>query len=413
MKSITKNTLYLYCLTASNYLFGVITIPFITRVLGPEDYGNLGFAIALSIYFNLIIDFGFLLSGTKKIAESPNKNQELKSIFSAITYIKIAISILIFILLWGSSLFISEISENFNLLFLYLLSSLVYSVLPDYLYRGLEDMKMVTLRSVIARGIFTILLIAIFRRKDQILLIPTFNIIGGVISFCWVYYDLLKRYNVRFCRTTPRYAIKLIKDSSPYFLSRIASSFYNASNTVILGFLYPGQPVVGYYSSAEKFWSIMSQGCTPISDSYYPYMIRTHNYKQLFKVTIICEIPIIISCLILFYWAKPICSIVFGDDFSDAYIILRWILPIMVLILPTYMFGFPALTPIKLAKWANRSIVIAMVNQIIGLVLLYIIGKLNVISICILTFASQLQVFIVRLYFVFKGLKHSESASID
>lgn len=272
---------------------------------------------------------------------------------------------------------------------------------------------MVTVRSVIARGVFTILLIATFRNKDQILLIPIFNIIGGIISFLWVYWDLLKRYNVRFCKISPRYAIELLKASSPYFLSRIAASIYNASNTVILGFLYPGQSVVGFYSSAEKFWSIMSQGCTPISDSYYPYMIRTHNYKRLFKVTVICEIPIIICCLILFYWAKPICSIVFGDDFSDTYIILRWMLPIIVLILPTYMFGFPALTPLKLAKWANRSIVIAMANQIIGLTFLYTIGKLNVITICVLTFISQLQVLIVRVYFVIKGLRHAGSLSID
>lgn len=407
MKSITKNTLYLYALTASNYLFGILTIPFITRILGPEAFGSLGFAIAIGVYFNLFIDFGFLLSGTKRVAESACNHLELSKIFSSITYIKVLISLGLLFILIGLNTFIQEISDNFSLIFLYLLVGLFSSILPDYLYRGLEDMKKVTIRSVIARGIFTILIILFLRSPSQILLIPTFNIVGSIIAFVWVYLDLYRRYNVCFCKPDTHHIMTLVKESSEYFLSRIAASIYNASNTVILGFVFPGQAVVGYYSSAEKFWGLSAQAVSPISDSYYPYMIRTKDFARLFKVTVLFEIPILICCVIGYIWSESICELFFGKEFSEAYIILRLMIPIIAIILPTYMLGFPALTPLGLSKWANRSIEVAMINQIIGLVILFGFGFINVVSLCILTNISQFIVLAIRLSCVIINRKNA------
>ena len=60
MGKLAKNTFFLYALTAANYLFGLATIPYISRILGPSIFGNLGFAMAFGAYFSLIIDFGFI-----------------------------------------------------------------------------------------------------------------------------------------------------------------------------------------------------------------------------------------------------------------------------------------------------------------------------------------------------------------
>ena len=88
-KSLLKNTAFLYILTFSNYFFGLITLPYETRVLGPEYFGILGFAAAFYSYFYIIFDFGFILCGTKKIAENVNDRNALVKIVSGITFAKI------------------------------------------------------------------------------------------------------------------------------------------------------------------------------------------------------------------------------------------------------------------------------------------------------------------------------------
>ena len=69
-KRLFTNTVFLYLLTFSNYLMSFITVPYQTRVLGPDIYGVLGLTASLMIYFQLVIDFGFLLSATADVSKN-------------------------------------------------------------------------------------------------------------------------------------------------------------------------------------------------------------------------------------------------------------------------------------------------------------------------------------------------------
>ena len=65
-----SNTIMLYCLQFSNYLFNFITVPYQTRILGPGFFGKLGMATALTTYFQLLLDYGFILSATEDVASN-------------------------------------------------------------------------------------------------------------------------------------------------------------------------------------------------------------------------------------------------------------------------------------------------------------------------------------------------------
>ena len=397
MASLKQNTIFLYALTGSNYLFGLAIIPYLTRVLGPTAYGRLGFAMAVGVYFNLIIDFGFLLSGTEKVSKSANDNIRLSKLFTSISAIKITYASVLSIVLYIAATYIDAFRESVHLLYLFLLVSLFNSLLPDYLYRGLEDMKMITIRGVSVRAIFTILIFIFLRNETQVYYVPLFQLIGGILACIWVYFDIKKRYKIKICKVSIRDLIENIKNSYAFFLSRIASSIYTAANTIIIGLILPGSPELGYYTSSEKFKNIASQGCSPIADSFYPYMIRTKDYKKLLKVLIIFEIPIIIICILSFIYASDLCIILFGEDYKGASIILKWMLPAIAMVLPAYMLGFPALTPIGKSKWANISVEAGTLNQILGLVLLYCMNSITVVSICAVTLLSESIVLMIRI----------------
>ena len=72
------NTIFLFILTFSNYLFNFITFPYQTRVLGPEVFGNIGFATSVMTYFQLIMEFGFMLSATEDVSKNrDNKDDKI------------------------------------------------------------------------------------------------------------------------------------------------------------------------------------------------------------------------------------------------------------------------------------------------------------------------------------------------
>lgn len=67
---LLQNTVMLYLLTFSNYFLSLVVVPYETRVLGVEVFGVLGAATAIMVYFQLVVDFGFLLSGTQEVAKA-------------------------------------------------------------------------------------------------------------------------------------------------------------------------------------------------------------------------------------------------------------------------------------------------------------------------------------------------------
>lgn len=397
-KSLLKNTAFLYILTFSNYLFGLITLPYETRILGPEYFGILGFAAAFYSYFYIIFDFGFILCGTKKITENIEDRNALENIVSGITNAKILLFITTAIVFLIVCLSVDQLKEYILILFLYLIYAALTCLIPDYLYRGLENMKMITYRTVLVRFIFTCLIFVFLKKPEQVYLIPLFNIIGTVCALGWIFYDIKHNLQISIRLVSLKYTLSLIKESLFYFTSRIASTIYGATNMVILGFVYPGGNILGYYTSVDKVRGLALQAASPIADSFYPYMLRTKDYRKLFKITFIMELIIILGCVFLWNFAEEFCVLVFGSEFASAAIVLRYMLPLMALVLPNYMFGFPALSPIGMAKWANNSVIIAMLNQILGIIILLVLNNITIYSIIIVTIISESICLFIRIF---------------
>ena len=86
---LLKNTIMLYILQFSNYFLSLIVVPYETRVLSPTNYGKLGVAAAIMVYFQLVIDFGFLLSATEEVSQNREDKLRVSKIFSSVTINKL------------------------------------------------------------------------------------------------------------------------------------------------------------------------------------------------------------------------------------------------------------------------------------------------------------------------------------
>jgi polysaccharide transporter, PST family len=230
--------------------------------------------------------------------------------------------------------------------------------------------------------------------------VPISFLMGCIVALIVSIIDIKLRCKIKLSK--PQFAsIKsLFKSSIPFFISRFASTFYQALDVIILGKIYGSAPVVGYYTSCDKGITLSKMASSPIADSLYPHMLKNKNFRLVKKLLLVLMPIITVGVLVIGIYAEPLCVFVFGKEYAKAGNVLRLLLPIAWVILPTYIIAFPVMSPLGLVKYANRSNVIGMIIQLSGLVLLKILGYLNIYTICGLTSLTEVSVFVYRLLVV-------------
>jgi len=128
---LLKNTVMLYILQFSTYLLALLVAPYETRVLGAEVYGGfLEASASIVIYFQLVIDFGFLLSATEDVSRHREDKQKLSEILSSVTGAKLLLSLVSFGMLMLLCRLIPAWEKKQTVLILTFVASMINSFMP-------------------------------------------------------------------------------------------------------------------------------------------------------------------------------------------------------------------------------------------------------------------------------------------
>ncbi len=399
---LLKNTIMLYIMQFSTYLLSFIVVPYETRVLGPTYFGKLGVATAIMVYFQLVIDFGFLLSATEDVSRHREDKGYVAKVLTAVSIDKLFLTAGSVVVLLVLCQVLPSWQEDRAFYLLFLIATAVNSMIPDYLYRGLEQMTAITVRTVAIKAFFTVMIVLLLKRPDQYCIIPILNIIGNTAALLGVYLHLDRQMDIRFVPCRPRDVWDSFRRSSTFFYSRIATSVYTASNTVILSVISAGSSI-GYYSLADKLVTTAKSGLSPISDSLYPYMTKNRDFKLVWRILKIIMPVIVGGCAVVFIFARPLCQIVFGAEYGDAAPVLRAMLPVVVVILPSYILGFPTLSAMGLSKYANYSVVFGSALHVFNLLVLYFTGHMNMVTLGALVSVAEIAILLFRVTVIWKN----------
>lgn len=83
-----------------NVLFPIITIPYVSRILGVEQIGVFSFVVTIVSYFSLFAALGMPLYGTREIAKVMGDNLKLNKLFNELFSINVISSIFLLLFLY-------------------------------------------------------------------------------------------------------------------------------------------------------------------------------------------------------------------------------------------------------------------------------------------------------------------------
>lgn len=374
-RTLFNNFTSLSVLQIANYIFPLIVLPYIVRVIGPSKYGLINFASAFIAYFNLICDYGFDLSGTREVSVLRNDNQKINKVFSNIITIKILLSIFCLVILLCMLYLIGIFYED-RIIILLTYGILIGSVLfPGWFYQGTERMKYITLIQVTVRIIITALIFLIIKEEEDYIILVLLNALAQITIGLTGFVIALVKFNIKFIPPSVKEIIDQIKSGWNIFQSMVAINLYTTSNVFMLG-LFASETVVGYYAAADKIKQALQSILSVMSQTVFPYvnnLINKSRQSYLIFVKRFLKIQIAIGLfisLVLFVYTREITVIILGAEFSYSAILLKIISPVPFLVSISSIYGIQIMLPMGLENSFNKIIsATASIHLIVLLIL--------------------------------------------
>lgn len=311
---------YMMLLQIAGYVFPLITIPYLARVIGVEGFGKIAFAAAVIIWFQTVTDWGFNYTATRDVAQNRDNLEKVSEIFSNVLWAKMLLMTISFGLLLAAIAVIPYFQQNkLILLFTFLLVP-GHIMFPDWFFQAMERMKYITLLSLMSKALFTIMVFVFINDKEDFVFQPVFISMGYLLCGFFSMYLILVRWRIKVRRPQWKDVFLTIKNSTDVFVNNIMPNLYNSFSVVLLGF-YGGSVSNGLLDAGRKFVEIGQQFLMVISRVFFPFLSRKMSKHGLYAGL---HISLAIMFFIAVSLAAPlIIDVFYTPEFEPAILVLQ------------------------------------------------------------------------------------------
>lgn len=399
-KKILENFSYLSMLQVGRYLIPLIIVPYLIRTIGSELYGLVIFAQSVIAYFVLLVDYGFNLTGVREVSIHRDDINKLSSIVSGILIIKLSFFIFSSVVLIVIASFINIINENIYLFTFTLWMCLYEVVFPKWYFQGIEKMKLITIIDLLFKVLFLILVIVFIKSPSDYLLIPLLNGIGVIISGILSLYIIYGKHKIHFNIPRVSYLMKLVKESTPVFVSKV-SQFYIKLNKILIG-SFIGFNEVAYYDVAEKIVNVAKMPITIFGQAIFPKISKERNINYILKS--FTSIIVFNALIIFFIYLKSDFLIhLFIDEYIKKASMILLILSISLLpITINVFFSTQSLFGFGYNKEFMMTILTASIVYLLSVGIMHITNTWSVILIASIVVVSEYGTAISAIYYNWK-----------
>lgn len=399
-KNIKKNTILNIIKTCCAIIFPIITFPYVSRILLPDNVGKVNFAQSFVNYFVLIAGLGLSTYAIRECSSIKKDKEKLTKISSQLYSINVITTIVSYVLLFIILLFMDKVDYK-NLILIESTIIISTTLGADWLNSAMEDFKYITIRSVVFQIIALILMFMFVKKPEDYYIyafISAFSVIGPNICNIW--------YRRKYCKVRFTWKIEWKKHIAPIlslFVMMLSQTIFNNVDITMLGYLKDDYQV-GIYSVAYKVVRIISQVVQSLSYVVIPrlsFYFANEDYenankllRKILSFNIVLGLPIVVGVIML---AKDIILIVGGNNFIDAISIIRILMLMFMFSLVGGSFlGSAIIIPNKKEK---QYMIICIITAILNIILnAILIPKFAANGAAIASAINGLLIFILLLF---------------
>ena len=393
-----KNTVWQYALQILKYLFPFILMPYLTRVLGTDGYAVYAYVLSFMGVVQTIADFGFTLSGTRKVVELKGDRAALSLLVGAITGARIMLLTCLFVAVAIISQFIPIMASNMPYVIWAFFATAGRTVLPDFIFQGHEQMGPLTTRYFASKGVQVALTLLLVRGPGDLIFMAVADVLSEIVDISWSYRAQKRLFGVGIARPTLGESFEELRVSAIYCISNVSSSLFSGFTTIIIGLALPDSTQIAFWSLALTTVNAVQALYTPIANSLYPHMINSHDFGFARRLGLIAAPALALGTVAYCVLSGLIVQVLGGPGYEGAADVMVAVSPVLPLSFYSVFVGWPILGAMGYVKELTASTVIAGVFNVIVLLCLYLTGTASLASICVVRWLVEAVLLLTRVF---------------
>ena len=333
--NIRRNFIYNSLLTVANYIFPLITYPYVSRVLGVSNIGICNFVDGVINYFVIFSMLGINTTAIRAVVAAREDRERLNRTFSSLLSLNMITTTLAILCLIVSIFAFPQLRAHKELLFVGVLKLTFNFLLIEWLYKGLENFRYVSLRSIAVKILYVVAVFLLVKESGDYplyFLLTTMMIVVNAVV------------NLITARKYVRFSFKGI-DIRPFVKPFLRLGFYNilitmysSFNVIYLGFV--GNEVdVGYYSTAMKIYEVTLALFSALTAVLFPRMTDLIGRGDLDgfklylektqKLLIAFSVPLVMVTVVM---SPQLVAVISGPGYEGAITPMRILMPLVFII---------------------------------------------------------------------------------
>ena len=267
IRSVKYNVLMNMILTTSSFIFPLITVPYVSRVIGPSGMGAISWAQAFVSYFSLVAVLGINSYGIREVARVRNDRKKLSIVTQELMTILVISTALTYAVFLVMTFTIPKAREDEPLMLIFSSSIWLTSCGINWFYQGIEQYGYITVRNIIFKFLGLVLMFAFVHQSSDYLIYSIILIIGSVGSNVlniirlnkYVHFSFKNKLDLR----------RHFKPLVSFTVSSISSGMCAQLDMLFLGF-WGTNVAMGLYQLVTKIRNIASTAVNSVGSVLLP-----------------------------------------------------------------------------------------------------------------------------------------------
>ena len=374
---VIKNYLYNVVYQVLVLLVPLITVPYISRVLGPDLVGINSYTNSWMIFFMLVGQMGIALYGNREVAYHRDNVVDRSKIFWGIETLQGITILLALIAYLAAVLLFSTTFKRFFLLQSFWIIAAGLDV--SWYFMGMENFQRIVFRNMLVKLASVALIFLLVKNQGDlgkyIALLGLSNLVGNLTL--WPYL----KDEIKWVPISTWHPFKHFYPALLLFIPTITTQVYLVVNRLMLGRMST-QNQLGQFQNTDQIIKVVLAVATASGQVMLPHIankfskgdvkgIRDSLYNSFDFITAIA-IPMMFGIMAI---AKQFAPWFLGKQFNDAGILMMIEAPVILFIGWSNVTGTQYLMPINRTKEYTVSVTVgAVINVIANLFLIALWG---------------------------------------